>query len=155
MFGTVLASGGSSQGDSQGSEAAATGPDARCFIESDFNMNAKLVEEQLKLEVEKDILDLIGMEEAKVLFEQARAKVRYVEKTGDRSALKTCLNLVRRLSTGLPLPSIGPPLPFHWPSTAVHWPSTALPLPFHCRPLALNCPFTALPLPSLGPPRAL
>jgi SpoVK/Ycf46/Vps4 family AAA+-type ATPase len=66
----------------------------RCFVASDFNMDAKLVEEQLKQEVDRDINDLIGMEEAKVVFQQAKAKVRYVEKTGDKSALKTCLNLV-------------------------------------------------------------
>ena len=47
-----------------------------------------------KVEVDKDIQDLIGMDEAKVVFQAAKAKVRYVEKTGDKSALKTCLNLV-------------------------------------------------------------
>eukprot|EP01052_Picozoa_sp_SAG31_P055350 SAG31_NODE_15235_length_764_cov_1.087218_2_plen_186_part_00 len=57
VFGAALTA-----SQSQGVREAEGDDDPRCFIASDFNMNAKLVEEQLKLEVEKDILDLIGME---------------------------------------------------------------------------------------------
>ena len=84
VFGAAMAMG--SQADGEGV--------SREFIASDFNMDAKLTEERLKVEVDRDIQDLIGMEEAKRSFEQVKAKVRYVEKTGDKSALKTCLNLV-------------------------------------------------------------
>lgn len=38
-------------------------------------MDAKLVQERLKVEVDKDIQDLIGMDEAKVVFQAAKAKV--------------------------------------------------------------------------------
>jgi SpoVK/Ycf46/Vps4 family AAA+-type ATPase len=85
---------GEADGGAAASAAVAEEVTARCFIASDFNMDAKLVQEQLKGEVDKDIQDLIGMDEAKVVFQAAKAKVRYVEKTGDKSALKTCLNLV-------------------------------------------------------------
>lgn len=93
------ASASQSQSDGDGAmstpaSAAAEDATTRCFIASDFNMDAKLVQEQLKVEVDRDIQDLIGMDEAKIVFHAAKAKVRYVEKTGDKSALKTCLNLV-------------------------------------------------------------
>ena len=44
--------------------------------------------------VEKEIEDLIGMEEGKEWFRKFKAKVDFVEKTQDRSVLQTCLNLV-------------------------------------------------------------
>ena len=44
--------------------------------------------------VEKEIEDLIGMEEGKAWFRKFKAKVDFVEKTQDRSVLQTCLNLV-------------------------------------------------------------
>ena len=93
VFSSTMRTGGSqSQGDSD--SAPVEEATARCFIASDFNMDEKMVQEKLKAEVDKDIQDLIGMDEAKIVFQSAKAKVRYVEKTGDKSALKTCLNLV-------------------------------------------------------------
>ena len=45
-------------------------------------------------EIEAEILNLIGMEDAKHWFSEVKKKVKYVEKTGDRAAARTCLNLV-------------------------------------------------------------
>ena len=98
MFGAMMGGGGSSASqplDADEEEEGGRGEEAaRVFVASDFNMDEKLVEEQLKSEVDRDIRDLIGMEVAKRSFESSKAKVKYVEKTGDKSALKTCLNLV-------------------------------------------------------------
>jgi hypothetical protein len=78
VFSAMMAVG--SGGVDLGEEAA----DTQTFIASDFNMEAKLVEEKLKIEVDKDIRRLIGMDVAKRMFAQSKAKVRYVEKTGEK-----------------------------------------------------------------------
>eukprot|EP01043_Picozoa_sp_COSAG02_P013867 COSAG02_NODE_561_length_20308_cov_42.799495_12_plen_2050_part_00 len=67
---------------------------ARQLIADDFAIGATMVEVQLKDKIDAEIQDLVGMSDAKSWFEQAKTKVKYVERTGDRTALKTCMNLV-------------------------------------------------------------
>jgi hypothetical protein len=61
---------------------------------ADFRMDVKLGNLQRMSEIDQEIDQLVGMEKAKLWFKNLKPKVKYVEKTGDRSALKTCLNLV-------------------------------------------------------------
>lgn len=72
----------------------ATVVDPRQLLIADFALSNKLVTGHLKDAIDRELGDLIGMAVAKEFFEQAKAKVKYVEQTGDRTALKTCLNLV-------------------------------------------------------------
>jgi SpoVK/Ycf46/Vps4 family AAA+-type ATPase len=76
----------------EGGGAAADNP--RELIADDFAIGATMVEVQLKDKIDAEIQDLVGMSEAKTWFAQAKTKVKYVERTGDRTALKTCMNLV-------------------------------------------------------------
>ena len=68
--------------------------DKTVLIESDFSLEVReqvLNEQQA---ISKEVDGLIGMDEAKEWFARARTKIAYVEKTGDQSALKTCMNVV-------------------------------------------------------------
>lgn len=74
--------------------AGAGADSARELIADDFSIGATMVEVHLKHKIDAEIQDLVGMSDAKSWFEQAKTKVKYVERTGDRTALKTCMNLV-------------------------------------------------------------
>jgi SpoVK/Ycf46/Vps4 family AAA+-type ATPase len=61
---------------------------------SDFGIGEKLGDAQLKREIDQEVADMIGMAEAKQWFEQLKNKVRLVDKTGDRTILKTCMHMI-------------------------------------------------------------
>ena len=65
----------------------------------DFDLNSELGDSALKREASAEIDNLIGMGKAKLWFEQLKQKVAYVEATGDRTVLRSCLNMVRASST--------------------------------------------------------
>jgi SpoVK/Ycf46/Vps4 family AAA+-type ATPase len=60
----------------------------------DFNIGQKLGDEILKEQIDKEVSELIGMTEAKKWFTTLKNKVKLVDKTGDRTSLRTCLNMV-------------------------------------------------------------
>ena len=71
----------------------------------DFDLNAKLgPSEQLQDEIDREVEEMIGMQNAKKWFSDLKKKVKLVERTGDRSVLKMCLNIV---ITGNPAPLSG------------------------------------------------
>ena len=65
----------------------------RQLIADDFAIGATMVEVQLKDKIDAEIQDLVGMGDAKSWLNR-RKRRSYVERTGDRTALKTCMNLV-------------------------------------------------------------
>ena len=79
-------------GSIMGDAPAATDP--RMLTADDFAIGATMVEMQLKDKIDAEIQDLVGLEDAKLWFEGMKKKVRYVDRTGDRTALKMCMNLV-------------------------------------------------------------
>ena len=66
----------------------------RALIADDFNFGQKLGKQHLIDEIEHELEQKVGMDEVKLWLDGMKKKAMYVEKTGDRSALKTCLNLV-------------------------------------------------------------
>merc|ERR1712166_469788 len=80
-------------GSGDGSEDDAA--DHTMLLPGDFGIGVAIGGGELaRAAVAQEIDDLIGMDVAKEWFKKFQSKVEYVEKTGDRSALKTCLNLV-------------------------------------------------------------
>jgi SpoVK/Ycf46/Vps4 family AAA+-type ATPase/DNA-binding beta-propeller fold protein YncE len=61
---------------------------------ADFGIGKKLGDELLKEQIDKEVEELIGMGEAKEWFETLKNKVKLVDKTGDRTILKTSLSMV-------------------------------------------------------------
>ena len=64
------------------------------LIEVDFNFGQKLGKQHLIDEIQNTLDTYVGMDDVKVWLDVMKKKAMYVEKTGDRAALKTCLNLV-------------------------------------------------------------
>lgn len=69
-------------------------PEAFMFQPSDFEVDKRLGSTQLQKQADEEVQSLVGMSEAKEWFKELKKKVAYVEKTGDRTVLKTCLNMV-------------------------------------------------------------
>lgn len=64
------------------------------LIADDFELNKRIGDETLQQSVESEIANIIGMDKAKLWFAELKKKVRIINQTGDRSALKMALNVV-------------------------------------------------------------
>ena len=64
------------------------------LIASDFGIGTSIGHAKLMVEIDREIDDLIGMEEVKAWFIELKKMARYVKATGDRSVLNQSLNMV-------------------------------------------------------------
>ena len=64
------------------------------LLSDDFNIGAKLGDATLIAQIDNEVNDLIGMDEAKLWFKNLKQMIKLVDKTGDKSPLKVCLNMV-------------------------------------------------------------
>jgi hypothetical protein len=67
---------------------------APVLIGDDFELGKPLGDQKLKDEIQAELDNLVGMEEAKKWFRKLKKKVEYVHRTGDMQILQQCLNLV-------------------------------------------------------------
>ena len=63
-------------------------------VVDDFAFGVHMAQQHLVGKIEDELKCLIGMEQAHQWFEETKKKVAFVEKTGDRAAMKMCMNLV-------------------------------------------------------------
>lgn len=70
------------------------GREASQLIAADFEIDAETSSEEARRVVEEDIVALVGMSEAKQMFNDLRKRVQYVENGGNRKVLQVCLNMV-------------------------------------------------------------
>lgn len=69
--------------------------DADSLMAADFEIGAPLGEgHEQRAAIDQEVDDLIGMGKAKDWFQQMRQKVAFVEKTGTRSDLRVCMNII-------------------------------------------------------------
>jgi tRNA A37 threonylcarbamoyladenosine biosynthesis protein TsaE len=66
----------------------------KLLLPIDFGIGKKLGDELLKDQIDQELEQLVGMSEAKQWFQTLKNKVKLVDKTGDRTSLRTCLNMV-------------------------------------------------------------
>ncbi|KAK3258648.1 hypothetical protein CYMTET_32312 [Cymbomonas tetramitiformis] len=62
---------------------------------ADFGLDKQLgPSQELKVQIDREVEGLIGMGTAKTWFSDLKKKVKFVERTGDRSVMKMCTNMV-------------------------------------------------------------